>query len=677
VLTDFDFEQSSSDSARGLAAAVGAIMSAMADTALSPLERARGAAAAHRWSDAYELFRLADGEEALDGRDLELLADSAWTTSLSESIRARERAYTSYVTDSCADAAARVALRLSRETGLRGQEAVSRAWLARAERLLADLPESRSHGYLALAHGLRAASPDEAIGFISTAVELGRRHGDRDLELLAQQELGAAYVAAGHVADGLALVDDAACVALAGEPSPIAAGTVYCQTIALYRNLGDLRRAAEWAERTLEWCEVESLSGFPGICRIHRAEILRARGDLDRAEAEARRACTHLEQFNGGANARPVAEAFYALGEIRLVTGDFTSAEAAFAQALSFGLNPVPGLALLRARRGNVPGAVTAIDAALREAATPAALVHLLDAGVEIAIAAGDLERAASRTAELEQVADTMGTDAARAAALVARGRIALAAGDATAATSSLEEALSLWLRDVPYEAARARALLGVARRLGGDAEGGALEFRASHSTFERLGAKWDAVQVETLLAEGQAVAERRVQTFMFTDMGNSTALAEAIGDQAWHDLVRWHDHALRRLFESHGGEEVDHAGDGFFVAFPEPIAALECARAIQSMLSEHRRLHGFAPAVRIGMHVAEATRAGTAYRGRGVHEAARIAALAEPGAILASRKTLDVAGLRGAELRSVTLKGIATPVEVGSPLWPDELSQA
>ena len=71
------------------------------------------------------------------------------------------------------------------------------------------------------------------------------------------------------------------------------------------------------------------------------------------------------------------------------MTGDFTSAEEAFAQALSFDRNPVPGLALLRARRGNVPGAVTTIDAALREAATPAARVQLLDAGVEIAIAAG------------------------------------------------------------------------------------------------------------------------------------------------------------------------------------------------------------------------------------------------------------------------------------------------
>jgi class 3 adenylate cyclase len=295
-----------------------------------------------------------------------------------------------------------------------------------------------------------------------------------------------------------------------------------------------------------------------------------------------------------------------------------------------------------------------------------------------MAIAAGDLDSAATHRDELEQIVGTTDTETARAAALVARGRVALAVGDDSAATSSLEAALALsWLRDAPYEAARARLLLGLARRASGDADGGALELRAAHSAFERLGASWDAAQAESLLAEGQAVPTRQVQTFMFTDIVGATALAEAMGDEAWHDLIRWHDNALRRLFESHGGEEVDHAGDGFFVAFPEPRAALDCARAIQSMLFEHRRLHGFAPMVRIGAHVAWATRAGTAYRGRGVHEAARIAALAEPGTILASRETVEAAGLRGAEFRSVTLKGIATPVEVGWPRWSDEAPPA
>jgi class 3 adenylate cyclase len=212
-----------------------------------------------------------------------------------------------------------------------------------------------------------------------------------------------------------------------------------------------------------------------------------------------------------------------------------------------------------------------------------------------------------------------------------------------------------------------------MARRVGGDQHGGELELRAALSAFERIGATWAAAQVASTLAKGTQVAERRMQTFMFTDIHHSTALLEAIGDRAWHDLLRWHDHALRRHFESHGGEEIDHAGDGFFVAFSQPRAALDCARAIQLMLIEHRRLHGFAPTVRIGVHAAEANREGTAFRGRGVHEASRIAALAKPGTILASRATLDAAGLGVADLRTETLKGIAAPVEVGTPRWPED----
>jgi class 3 adenylate cyclase len=123
----------------------------------------------------------------------------------------------------------------------------------------------------------------------------------------------------------------------------------------------------------------------------------------------------------------------------------------------------------------------------------------------------------------------------------------------------------------------------------------------------------------------------------MFTDIVRSTQLVEAIGDEAWADLVRWHDQTLRALFAAHGGEEVHHTGDGFFVAFPAVRPALDCSVAIQRMLLEHRRRQGFAPQVRIGLHAAPAQRDGITYRGKGVHVAARIAALAEAGEILAS----------------------------------------
>ncbi len=160
-------------------------------------------------------------------------------------------------------------------------------------------------------------------------------------------------------------------------------------------------------------------------------------------------------------------------------------------------------------------------------------------------------------------------------------------------------------------------------------------------------------------------------RTFLFTDIVGSTALIEAIGDDAWSELRGWHDATLRRLFEGHGGVELDHAGDGFFVAFPTPGPAVACAVAIQRSLAEHRRSAGFAPAVRIGVHVGEATRAGTTWTGRDVHLAARLMTRAGAGEILATADTLREAGVRStAPATAVDLPGIAGQVDVVSLGW-------
>jgi class 3 adenylate cyclase len=158
----------------------------------------------------------------------------------------------------------------------------------------------------------------------------------------------------------------------------------------------------------------------------------------------------------------------------------------------------------------------------------------------------------------------------------------------------------------------------------------------------------------------------------MFTDIAGSTQLVEAIGDEAWSHVVRWHDDALRALFVKFEGEEVDHAGDGFFVAFEDTTRALGCAAEIQRTLAEHRRRHGFSPQVRIGLHACEATRSGQGYRGRGVHVAARIGARAGAGEILVSRASLSDAdvSLVAGDPETVELKGVAEPVEVVRVRW-------
>jgi class 3 adenylate cyclase len=163
----------------------------------------------------------------------------------------------------------------------------------------------------------------------------------------------------------------------------------------------------------------------------------------------------------------------------------------------------------------------------------------------------------------------------------------------------------------------------------------------------------------------------RRVEkTFMFTDIEGSTNLVEALGDEAWQGVLRWHDETLRALFVEHDGEEVVGTGDGFFVGFDSPDEALECAVAIQRRLAEHRRTAGFAPKVRIGVHASGATQVGKNFSGKGVHEAARIAALADGDEIYASRTTAADGRFPISEPRAVTLRGTSEPMEIVTVDW-------
>src|SRR6266511_185013 len=168
------------------------------------------------------------------------------------------------------------------------------------------------------------------------------------------------------------------------------------------------------------------------------------------------------------------------------------------------------------------------------------------------------------------------------------------------------------------------------------------------------------------LRTAGAGRPHRVMKTFMFTDIVGSTQLVEALGDEAWEVLLRWHDDTLRSLFTANQGDEVAATGDGFFVGFDSPEAALACAVAIQRRLAEHRQAHGFAPQVRIGVHASDATQVGRDFKGKGVHEAARIAALAEGNQILASRETA-VGSYPVSESRKVALKGISEPIEIVS----------
>lgn len=122
-------------------------------------------------------------------------------------------------------------------------------------------------------------------------------------------------------------------------------------------------------------------------------------------------------------------------------------------------------------------------------------------------------------------------------------------------------------------------------------------------------------------IAEGvpkaSAPGARVTKTFMFTDIVKSTNLVDAMGDQAWENLLEWHDQTLRRCFSQHHGLENNKVGDGFFVVFDSPYDAVECAVTVQRRLREHSRAHGL-PAGACGSTSCGSHAEGAGLRGQG-----------------------------------------------------------
>jgi class 3 adenylate cyclase len=653
----------------------------------SAFDRASSAMAQQKWEEAYGLLSAADQNQELAPDNLAVLAEAAYFAGHPEVSReAWERMHGVALRDRDTEGAARAALQVSGLLIDAGLFSPFRGWAARVERLLQDQPESTLHGVLSMQRAFVSLISGEfvqALNLSRRAIEIATRFDDAATLALARIAEARALVLQGHLTEGLALLDEAAVAATTGELDSITTAIVYCSVVCSWQALAEYERAEEWTEEMHRWASRQHGGSVHGWCRVHRAEILRLRGACREAEGEVLRACEEISVYAKPDLGWPLNE----LGQIRLRLGDLAKAEEAFLQAHEAGWEPQPGLALLRLAQGDVKSAMASIRDALDNPSvlpswevppnTELRRAPRLAAQVEIAIAAADLETARSAAEELEDIAGTFGSKALRASAATARGAVRLADGEGSAARRSFQEGMRLWHEvEAPYEGARARMGVASAYQALGNAERAALELQAARSTFERLGAKIDARSAASLLGAARSghpsAAEREEKVFMFTDIVRSTNLVELIGDEAWAHLVRWHNETIASLVAAKGGEVVRTTGDGFFVTFDAAGAALECAVAIQRTLAQHRREHGFAPWVRIGLHRGEATRAGADWSGVWVHVAARIGALADSEEILVSLDTLDDDDLAftTSAPRSVSLKGITGPVDVVSVGW-------
>lgn len=640
-----------------------------------PLSGARDALNRHAWVEAFDLFTLADQPGGqLSGADLLGLADAAWFTGNGDlAIEIKERAFKEFQAAGDKVAAAEIAFYLQTQYGYKGQDSIAAAWFRRGEKLLEGEPESYAHGYLKIAQAAQAPDAAAALKLFEEAAEIGLRTNTPDLRAMALSRGGSLKVSTGAVQEGFAMLEEAAIAAVNGELSPLVAGISCCNIISCCRDLTDYRRAREWIEATEKFCERASVAGFPGICRVHKAEVVALTGAWAKAEEDLRKATTELAAYNA---IPPMGDGYYAIGEIRLRMGDFEGAEEALRSAHALGKSPQPALARIRLAQGKVKQAEAAINSALAENPWDrAARTRLLPAAVEIYVAAGAVGSARSAAEEMERLVQDFDSPAMQAARHESWGRVLLAEGDDVGASTHLRDAVATW-RSVgaPFETARARVLLSMALRATRDEDGADLELATARDEFWRLGAEWARAEADKTI---QAINDRRSRpvqarkAFMFTDIVGSTSLAELLGNEGWDQLLKWHDDALRSQFIRSGGEVVNSTGDGFFVAFEEARAGIDCAIAIQQTLADHRRATGFAPSVRIGLHVAEANRHGDDYSGMGVHVAARVSALAGAGEIVASIEALDEAGdVAATDRREATLKGVAAPVPVATVVW-------
>lgn len=460
------------------------------------LATAREAYGRRDWAVARDGFAAAREQGELSPDDCHAAAKSAWWLGrIDECLDDFEEAYRRFLAAGQSSRAAMSALLLGIHSKERGETVRGSAWLSRVRRMLADEPDSAVHGYLLyidIFAAMGAGELENALSYARRVEELGNKLGDPNVAALGILGQGRALVKQGLVDDGLSLLDEAMLAAVSDQLDPTWAGAIYCHLMDVCQELLDLRRAVEWTMAATRQLDAHpEASTLPGICRVHRAQVLQAQGDWLRAEHEASRACQDMSHVH----VLTAAEAHYELGEIRRLKGDLPGAEESFKQAHRLGRDPQPGLALLRLTEGRVDVAVGSLRAALAgERTNHLKRARLCAAQVEVALAAGDLETAAGACAELESTAHAYGSSGLEATASHARGQVRLAEGVTSEALAALRAACRSWQDlDAPYHSARTRVLIAEAYRALGDASAAELELEAAHVVFQRLGATTDA----------------------------------------------------------------------------------------------------------------------------------------------------------------------------------------
>ncbi len=440
----------------------------------------------------------------LAGRDEE--STRIWTRAHHEAVR-------------CGDPrrAARCAALIGAGLLFRGETAPAMGWFARAERVLEGCGDCPEQGWLLTWNAFVRMWSGEAEHAQPAFAESGRtglRFHDTDLLTMARLGEGMCLVLQGDSPRGMALLDEVMVGVTSGEVSGMYAGIAYCTVIAGCSEVFDLRRAREWTAALSRWCDSQpDLVPFRGNCLVHRCEILQLDGSWADAAEAARQACEHL---SGPVRWDTLGSAYYQVGELQRLRGEFRQAEESYRKASEAGRSPEPGLALLRLAQGRIDIATGLLTRALHELEELPARSRILPAYVETMIASGEVASARVGADQLDQIAEAIKAPYLQAVAATAGGAVLLAEGDAGAALRTLRVAAATWRTlNAPYETARVRVLISLACAALGDPEMSALELDGARKVFEQLGAKPDLERIERPREGGLTAREAEVLRLM------------------------------------------------------------------------------------------------------------------------------------------------------------------
>jgi DNA-binding CsgD family transcriptional regulator len=470
------------------------------------VDRGRESFDSRAWTDAFTQLSTADSELSLDPEDLIRLGMAAFLIGKEEeSVDILARAYHGIeATDP--PRAARCAFWIGFQFINRGEMAQAGGWFGRATRLLDEGGhDCVERGYLLIPTALQSlfsGDANAAKAAFEQAADIGKRFREPDLIAFAELGQGQAMVMSGAAAQGIAKLDEVIISITADEVSAVVVGLVYCAAIGACHQVFDMRRAQEWTEALTRWCESQpDLVPYRGLCLIHRAEIMQLRGAWPEAFEEAERARERLSQPKDPA----IGMAFYQLGELHRLRGDFLKAEDAYRDASQWGHQPQPGLARLRLAQGRLDAAKAAIRVALEDTQDQGSRSKLLPVYVEIMLSANEFPAAHAAADELNVIAENFKVPFLRGVAAQALGAVLLAEGDPQAGLRLLRQASKSWQElDAPYERARARVLVGLACRQLGDFDASVMELDFARRVFEQLGAATDLARL-TQLSETEA----------------------------------------------------------------------------------------------------------------------------------------------------------------------------